>query len=111
VASTLVKRICDTSQLTVAEVASVIAEKGYTDEGNLKLGLHAVVGVAQEIDAGRLPPQVMLTWLTAAEYLDALAMIAKITNGTFSVTELWLILLLGERQIYTPAQIEAIWGI
>lgn len=97
--------------MTEAETAAVMLEKSYTDTASLKLALHAVVAVAQEVDKGRLPAVAMMTWLTASEFVDAQIIIAKISDGTFEITELWLTLLLGERGIYTAAQIEAIWGL
>lgn len=88
-----------------------MADRGYSDEEQLKLRLHAVVGVAQEIMKGRMPSQAMGTWLTASEQAEAATMIAKMVGGEISVNEVWLICLLGEAGIYTTTQVETIFGL
>lgn len=108
---TLIKRICDPSHMTDAEKAAIMSDRGYTHEDQLKLRLHAVVGVAQEIMSGRMSSGAMGTWLTTAEQGEASIMISKMVNGDITVTEVWLICLLGELGIYTPSQVESIFGL
>ena len=56
-ASTLCKRICDESLLTERDVADIQEARPDLglDRGSMKLMLHAVVGVAGEIQAGTIP--------------------------------------------------------
>lgn len=93
-ASTLIQRICAPDHTI----------------GQVKLSIHGVVGVAQEIAAGRMPANAMGAWLTAEEQVDANAIMALIP-GTFSYHDVKSILMLGELEIYPVATIEQIFGL
>ncbi len=110
-ASTLITRIGKHWLLDPADAASVMAEKGIADESDLGLALHATMGVAQEVVAGRMLATVMDDWLTVAERVDADAIIAKVVAGDFTLDEVERMLKLVEGEIYTPAQVETILGL
>lgn len=106
--STLVTRIVAPWELTQAQKDAVDAEVPSAAAEEYKIPILPLSAVAQEVIAGRIPATNMLAWITAAEKADADDLITKINAGDFTLDEIERILLLGERAVYTVAQIEAI---
>lgn len=110
-ASTLIKRICDPNQLTDAEELAVRTELGLSEDEPVKLRINAVIGVLSELEQGRQDSSVMDSFLTAAEQVDAQAVVDAVGLNTFTIQEVWLLMHLGETQFYTPTQIESILSL
>ena len=110
-ASTLIKRICDPAQMTEQEQTDVMVEKGYATTDDLKLRLHAMLAVMLEIHKGRMSANMMMTWLTAAEFTDAGSVLSDVQSGTFTQDAVKKLCLLAESKIYTCAQVETILGL
>ena len=109
-ASTLVTRLCDPSQLSKKDLTSVMAELG-VEEDALKLGLHAVVGAISELDKGDTLPSELKKGLTQAEIVDLDILVIDTKGKSEELLRLWLLLLRGESGDVTIPEIETILGL
>lgn len=107
-ASTLTTRICNPSLLTMVERAAIEAELGLDPGVNLKIGIHWIQAVTQEIRAGRLPMTALTSRLTLAERADAATVRARVQNGQATLEQIANLWHLGEEGTYTPLDIETI---
>jgi len=110
-ASTLITRLTNPDLLTAEERDAVDAEVPEAAAEWYRLPVEPVTAVAQEIIEGRLPSTVMLEWITAAEKVDADALVALVQAGTWTLDRIERLLTMGVRGHYTPAQIVTIIGL
>lgn len=111
--STLIKRIVGgTEHLSLAEKINVRDNVSRAaSRGEFKIPINLFCGVLQEVIAQRSGAGVLASRLTASERADAIAIRNLVVAQTFSVFEVYLILIMGEEGIYTPEQIETIFGL
>ena len=112
-ASTFITRCCAPYLLTQEETDAIdLLLPGAADDG-YKLPVGPVCHIAYQIIKGRIPDAAMLQWITAAEKVDADYLMARVqdTNDPLDIEDVERTLFVGERGIYTPQDIQAIFGI
>lgn len=110
-ASTLITRFTQPSLLTSEQRTAVTTELGISQGASLKLGIHWLVAMNQEILAGRVNEKALQQRLTVAERADMNKIRNRLSGRSVGIEVLANILYLGEDGTYSPQDIERILSL